>query len=200
MQSAAPKACGFVRIRAFLLVAALLFPLQRASVGQIAGRNPVLSAPVGNQTAVRFFWFGDMDSHFREPMDFYTVSATDPRLHTVEMPDPNHLDRPWTTFVTVPEMKHLIGGLESLNLNWVDSSRREAFGNLHPFENSFLDITVLTSKGTAKGYIRIARMCDQLATLDSAMPTPRIRWQFQLLRVDDGCIVPGFFGSEVPRN
>lgn len=201
MQSAAHEAWTLARTRAFLVLAALVVSLQMTSASQKASHSLILSAPVDKQTAVSFFWFGDMDSHFREPMDFYTVPAADPRLHTVKVREAVYPDRPWTTFVTASEMERLIVGLESLDLNWVDSSRREAFGDRNHRENSgFLNVLVLTSKGTAKSYIRIARMCDELAVLDSAMPTPRIRWQFQLLRVDDGCIVPGFYDSEVPRD
>jgi len=96
-------------------------------------------------------------------------------------------------------MQGLIDGLKALDLSWVDSRGREGFINgLKRRDSGFLDITVVSSKATSKTHIRIARMCDQLARLDPSMPSPRILWQFQLFRVDNGCDVPGYNNSIIP--
>jgi hypothetical protein len=31
------------------------------------------------------------------------------------------------------------------------------------------------------------------------MPTPRLRWQFQTLRWDDGCIIDGYHNEAKPK-
>jgi hypothetical protein len=161
--------------------------------GQSSGQSAVLDSPITESTAISFFWIGDLDSHFRDPMNFYAVSHTDRRFHTVSV------DHQWNAFISSSEMQGLIDGLKALHLDWVDSSGREEFVDYRKRNNDgFLDITVVASKSTSKARIRIARMCDQLARLDSAMSSPRILWQFQLFRVDNGCEVPGYNNSVVP--
>ena len=39
------------------------------------------------RTALSFFWFGDMESHFRNPVNFFVVPDADHRLHKVELTD-----------------------------------------------------------------------------------------------------------------
>jgi hypothetical protein len=169
--------------------------------GQAPNRSLAFDAPVDQSSAVSFFWFGDMDSHFRQPMNFFVVPASDRRLHTVEIDHARHANGGWNAYMTVSETENLIAHLKHPRLLWSDSGRREVLkGSFQRANSGSMDITVLSSKGTAKAYIRIAEMCDQLALLDSAMPTRRILWQFQLLRVDDGCAVPGFNDSVVPTD
>jgi len=62
-----------------------------------------------------------------------------------------------------------------------------------------MDLTVVSSRGTAKAEIRLTRMCDDLLKIDDAMPTPRILWQFRTLRWDDGCVIPGYRNEELPK-
>lgn len=158
--------------------------------------SAILNSPVTDSTAVSFFWFGDMDSNFRSPINFYVVSEGDRKLHTVAVESAGHQ---WNAFVSASEMELLINGLKALGLPWVDSSGRAVFKDSFKRTNSgFLEITVVSSEATSKAYIRIARMCDELSQLDSAMPTPRILWQFQLFRVDNGCDVPGYNNSVIP--
>lgn len=184
-----------VRVQRFLLFSVFALALLRCA-GQMPTRNATLDAPVTAKTAVSFFWFGDMDSHFRSPINFYVVPDGDPKLHKVVVEATDHQ---WNAYISASEMQCLIDGLKAFGLRWVDSKGREMFkSGLARTDDGFLDITVVSSTATSKSYIRIARMCDQLSQLDSTMPTPRILWQFQLFRVDNGCRVPGYKNDVIP--
>ena len=166
------------------------------ATGQRTTKSAVLDAPVTEKTAVSFYWFGDEDSHFRLPINFYVVRDADDRLHRVKWNFPRFV----SAFITASEMNELIGRLKGLNLEWFESKRREEFkdGVDRTDGRMILEIAVLSSNSTSRSGIRIAQMCDKLARLDSAMPTPRILWQFQTFRWDNGCEVPGYVNYPVP--
>ena len=88
-------------------------------------------------------------------------------------------------------MQTLIETLGQAQLGWVDSKTGAAFGPWQKRKDGrdTFDITVISNKGTARAGIRVAKMCQELLGFDSAMPTPRLRWQFQTLRWDDGCAI-----------
>jgi hypothetical protein len=149
---------------------------------------------------VSFFWFGDMESHWRDPMNFYVTSANDPKLHTVSI-EHGLSSRGWETWVTASEMRTLLDRLSNSGLEWTDSKTVAPFKSWTKRTDGHdsFDITVISAKGTARVGIRLARMCDELLRLDSAMPTPRLRWQFQTLRWDDGCIIAGYDNGAMPK-
>ena len=159
-------------------------------------KGVVLNSPITESTAISFFWFGDMESHFRSPVNFYVVSTTDRKFHTVSM---GRSDHQWNAFISDADMRRLIDGLKALDLRWMDYKSREAFiDGLQRKDLGLLEVTVVSNNATSKANIRIARMCDQLASLDPAIPSPRILWQFQLFRVDNGCLVPGYDNNVIP--
>jgi hypothetical protein len=167
--------------------------------GTIAINQPkpsaLLDAPINEKTALSFYWFGDMDSHFRNPIDFYVLSVADHRLHSVDFKNPDTV----STFISSAEMKNITETLKSIGLRWVDSRGREELKNRrHRRDDGFLDITFVTQDSTTKAYFRIATMCAQLAKLDTVMPTRRILWQFRTFRWDNGCEVPGYKNYDRP--
>ena len=169
-------------------------------IGQPLKQSVVLNSPVDQTTAVSFFWFGDMESHWRHPMNLYVAGSSDPRLHTVSLED-GPASKGVETWITASEMRTLIEKLAESHLEWLDS---KAVGPFKPWlkrtdgQDSF-DITVISAKGTARAGIRLARMCDELLQFDSVMPTPRLRWQFQTLRWDDGCVIAGYENEAMPK-
>jgi len=166
--------------------------------GQRASSSGGLDVPVDRSTAVSFFYFGDIWSHWREPMNFYVVSRDDTRLHKVQVG--GHASGGWTTWITEDEMQALIEKLAALDLDWQNTATVEHFRPLKLRRiHDWMDVTVISSRGTAKAEIRLTRMCDDLQKIDGAMPTPRILWQFRTLRWDDGCVVPGYHNEEVPK-
>ncbi|MDR3792882.1 MAG: hypothetical protein P4L03_05820 [Terracidiphilus sp.] len=161
--------------------------------------SPLLDAPISDKTALSFFWFGDMESHFRDPINFYAVPGADSRLHKVSLANGEMRDDQVDVFISAAEMERLLEGLKSLGLHWDDSKDREVFRDTHHRrDNGFLDITFVSSNATAKSHIRIARMCTQLDHLDSLMPTPRILWQFRTFRWDNGCEISGYDNQAMP--
>jgi hypothetical protein len=172
-----------------------------ACLGQSPKQSVVLNSAIDGTTAVSFFWFGDMWSHWRDPMNLYVVDAGDPRLHTVSF-DSGPREKGVETWITPSEMRLLIDKLAQSDLEWLDSKTVEPFKawqNRRDGQYSF-DITVVSSKGTAKASIRLTRMCDELLQFDLVMPTPRLRWQFQTLRWDDGCVIPGYHNEAKPKD
>lgn len=174
--------------------------LSVACLGQTPKQSVVLNSPIDRTTAVSFFWFGDMESHWREPMNFYVASASDPRLHTVSI-EHGPASRGVETWITPPEMQTLIEKLAQSDLEWFESKSVAPFKAWQKRTDGQLsfDITVISAKGTARASIRLASMCDELLDFDSVMPTPRLRWQFQTLRWDDGCVIAGYHNEEMPK-
>jgi hypothetical protein len=91
-----------------------------ACLGQTPKQSVVLNSPIDRTTAVSFFWFGDMESHWRHPMNFYVASASDPRLHTVSV-EHGLVSRGVETWITASEMQTLIAKLSRSHLEWMDS-------------------------------------------------------------------------------
>ena len=168
--------------------------------GQSSEKSTVFTSPADLSTAIRFYWFGDMWSHWRHPINFYTVDTNDKRLHTVLMPSPIHPEG-IAAFVTASEMQTLLNKLAQSDYDWTTSRKVEKFRDPYPEVNAdSFEITVVSSRGTAEGHIRLAVMCDQLAQFDALMPSPRIRWQFRTMRWDDGCIIPGYRNEVMPTD
>lgn len=160
--------------------------------------SALLDAPITEKTAVSFFWFGDMESHFRNPVNIFVVPDADRRLHKVELTD-FVTDDQANMYVSTGEMKHILNGLKSLGLRWSDLRGREVLkGASHRAGTNMLDITLLGSDATGEAHIRIAEMCYLLDRLDSTMPTPRTLWQFRIFRWDNGCEIRGYENYIVP--
>ncbi len=177
----------------------LLFLVAPMCQAQHVNKNGTLGVPADRSTAVSFFYFGDIWSHWREPMNFYTVGPGDPRLHRVQGPAELQ-SAGWVTWITEDEMRLLIKKLGALDLDWRYTARIEHFHPLRQRQiHDWVDLTVVSSRGPAQAEIRLTRMCDDLQKIDDAMPTPRILWQFRTLRWDDGCVIPGYHNEEKPK-
>ena len=113
MQHLWSKFCWYIPISSLIVVACLC---------QTSRQSVVLSSPVDQRTAVSFYWFGDMESHWRDPMNFYVAGASDPRLHTVSL-EHGPASKGVETWITAPEMQALIEKLAQSRLEWLDSSQ-----------------------------------------------------------------------------
>lgn len=183
--------------RKLLLLSAVAIPYlgSMVSFGQAPRQNGLSLPPVDNKTAISFFTFGDTDSHWRQPMNFFVAGPNDLKLHTVFTER-----RGWETWITVAEMQAIIDKLSQTDLNWWQSKKVEPFKEWlqRSDGNNSFSITVNSSAGTAKTHIRMTRMCNDLTQFDSVMPTPRILWQFRTLRWDDGCDIAGYHNEILP--
>jgi hypothetical protein len=184
----------------FICISVLYGLTASAGIGQSRNLSAVLSSPVDKATVVSFFYFGDIWSHWRKPMNFYVADSNDPKLHTVLIGEGQD-SQGWEAWITTSEMRCLTEKLIQSDLQWSESTEVKPFGSWRERPaNDWLEITVISSKGTAKAEIRLTRMCDELQQLDSVMATPRILWQFQTLRWDDGCVIPGYHNENRPKN
>lgn len=169
-----------------------------SAAAQRGQRSALLDAPITEETALSFFWFGDMESHFRNPVNFFVVPDADQRLHKVQLTD-FITDDQVNMFVSAKEMERILDGLKTLGLRWDDSrGRKELKSAFRRHGSDMLDITLVGSDTTGEAHIRIAEMCDLLNRLDSTMPTPRILWQFRTFRWDNGCEIRGYENYPAP--
>src|ERR1700743_3893314 len=93
-------------------------------LGQTPSKRVVLNAPVTQRTAVKFYWFGDMWSHWREPMTFYVVDEKDPKFHTL-IRDESLPSAGWRTSISISEMEAMLRKLADSDLEWTDSKKIE---------------------------------------------------------------------------
>ncbi|MGA8938923.1 MAG: hypothetical protein WB439_07140 [Acidobacteriaceae bacterium] len=150
-------------------------------------------------TAVQFYWFGDMDSHWRQPMNLYVVDASDPRLHKVEFKQ-EPLHEAAIAYISLPEMQKIITQLSRSDDLWYETSKGGRLPDRPNDPDDEAQITVVSSHGTSVDRVRITHMCDEFASYDDLMPTKRILWQFQTMRWDNGCIIPGYHNEDVPTD
>lgn len=148
----------------------------------------VLSAPVGNNTGMRFFYYSGGDV-VDGPLIVRPVEQGNPQLNTAT-PAKDEL----ITYVLLDEMAQLMERLAQLDLPWKESKKVEAF---RPFSimdepSVKVDIEVVSSAGTAKVKVDNPLACEKLAILDSAFQTRRALLEFQEFRNQVGCKVPGF--------
>lgn len=156
--------------------------------------STVLNSQADENTAIRFFFQPPEGNYFHTPLLFRVVGEKDPRLNTAPV-----LFGGRTAFISLPEMRQLMQDLAHEDLRWTESGKVEVFGaveDLRPTGN--LEITVVSSKGTANGSLSPKKLCEVLAHLNSAITTPRALWELQRFRDDYGCKVSGFKPDEFP--
>jgi hypothetical protein len=152
----------------------------------------VLGAPVSQHTAVRLFF--DNGNYFHPPLIFRVAASNDPRLKTAPM-----LPEGRIAFVTMSEMERLLRGLHGMGLSWKESKEQTLFGDATKILPVFDGMSiVVSSKGTAESGIHPAKICENLALLDSSLSTPRALWEFQIFRAEYNCKVSGLNGQAYP--
>jgi hypothetical protein len=160
--------------------------LPSVAVAQAADPLRILNSPVGENTTVRFFFNPGEAYHW--PLVFHVVQSGDQRLNT--MPK---LREGIIAYITPLEMQHLLQRLEALQLSWNDTRKIEPLGSgFHPPIVYAMEITVLASRGTAKAEFAPPLICEDLAPLESALTSPRARWEFQFFRTTYDCKIPGY--------
>ncbi len=146
------------------------------------------AGPIEEVIAIRFF-YNNESNYFRGPLIFRAVPLGDPKLNTAPM-----LEEGRTAYISRNEMTTLVSRLSSADLKWQNLNRSEALGKgtKIPYRGDFMQVLVLGLKNMSKGGIEPKEICQKLAPLDAALVSPRARWEFQLLRVNDGCTVQNF--------
>jgi hypothetical protein len=147
----------------------------------------VFNSPVGEDTAVRFF-YQPVGDYFHHPLVFRAVEKGDPRLDAGPMSAEGRID-----YISVPEMQQLLQDLAHANLTWQESEKVETLGTFKELQiTDTMEILVVTAKGTAKAQVRPTKICETLKSLDSVLTTERDLWEFQAFRIGYDCKIPGF--------
>jgi hypothetical protein len=169
------------------LTLAALFAMSSASYAQTTGDGNVLNSPADESVAIRFFFQPPGDS-FHAPLIFRVVDEKDPRLNTAPI-----LDSGRTAYISLSDMQRLLPAVTHLPLLWRHAETVEVFGSSRVLQLvDTMDITVVSSHGTARAALDPKKICETLKPMDSAIKTPRALWEFQLFRIGYGCKVPGF--------
>jgi hypothetical protein len=151
---------------------------------------------VDQQTVVRFFYLPAND-YLHPALIFRVAKPKSGELNTA--PITNRGGR--TPYITIEEMRTLVLMLDRGGLSWSESKAVEKPGMVGFQETTgMLQIKIFSSGGTASSDSDPSKLCNTLALLDQALKQPRALWEFQLFRVDYGCIVPGFDRKAFPEH
>jgi hypothetical protein len=147
----------------------------------------VLSAPVGSDTAARWYYYSGGDV-IDGPLVFRPVEQGSPRLNTVTGA------QELIAYISFDEMSHLLERLAQLDLRWKESKKTEKLRPFSIFDEPSVnvDIDVVNSAGTAKAKLSGSFACEKLAALDSVFQTRRALLEFQEFRFQMNCNIPGF--------
>jgi len=131
-------------------------------------------------------------------MNLIVVPDGDKRLDTVNLVEDFHFHRA-DVFISFTQMQTLLDKLAKSDFSWQEKPKIMSIQGLIR-QAATPQVAVISSSGTSWAYVRSARMCDEFAQFDSVMATPRILWQFQTSRWDNGCVVPGYDNSAMPKD
>ena len=148
----------------------------------------VLKSQVNDDTAVRFFYDPPLSDYFHPPLVLRATHQGDARLSS-----PPKSDEGWIAYVSFAEMRQLMQGLTRLGVSWEESEKIESFGSFKQLaRRDSMEVTVLSSSGTAEAKVRPMRICDTLKRLESALKAKRALWEFGAFELNHSCKVPAF--------
>jgi hypothetical protein len=148
----------------------------------------VLTSPIDNRTAVRFFFHPPVSDRFVYPLVFRVAAENDKRTKTAPL-----LTEGRTVYVSLSEMKDLVAAMTRSIMMGQQTRNVEVFGSWEMIPSTeAMDVFVIFSKGAARGVILRENICKTLSSLDSSIKTPRALWEFNRFRMYNGCRVPGF--------
>jgi hypothetical protein len=161
---------------------------------QTTGDGNVLNSPADESVAIRLF-FQPPGDYFHAPLIFRVVDQKDPRLNTAPI-----LDSGRTVHISLSEMQQLLPAVTHLRLLWRQAEIVEVLGSSRVLGLAItMDITIVSSHGTARAALGPKNICAALSPMDSALKSPRALWEFQLFRLGYGCKVPGFDYDAYPK-
>jgi hypothetical protein len=162
-------------------------------------RIAVLSSPVDERTAVRFF-FQPAGDYFHHPLVFRVGEEGSRQLHSAPAQEEGH-----TAYISISEMRDLVELLARSGLSWQESETVEVFGSSKKLSFAgigleTMDVRAVSTAGTAKAQVSPKDICTILKPLDAALKGRRVLWEFQGFRINYGCKVPGFkYGANGDR-
>jgi len=172
-------------LRAIRLMVSVTVLAASCGFSQSSTKLNVLGSPVDRATAVRLYFSPGDYRH--PPLLLCVVASDDPRMNTAPM-----LQQGRTAYISATDMQHFLQGLKRMGPSWKESKKRVQFGNDGRWlPNDAMVIVAVAQRGTAEARVDPAAICKKLAPLDSALSTPRARWEFQEFRTQYKCVVPG---------
>jgi hypothetical protein len=179
---------GYRSTRVCFLLLATLTSVSWAS-SQAGSQGHPLSFAAGRDSVVRFFFQPPDGEYFHFALLLRVAKKDDPRWNTTASSDVGR-----TAYVSLSDMKRFMTRLTLLSLQWDESPNVESletYKTIHSYGYG-MGIKVLSANGTAKALIAPDKICETLASLDSALLTPRALWEFQRFRLQYHCRVPNF--------
>lgn len=183
-----------IRISLKVYCAFLIFASALCSSSQGVGKSGIFAIPADGNSVLRFFYEPNDSNYFHVALVLRVADEKDSKLDTAPVFDIGR-----TAFITLPEMQQLLEKLSHADLNWRESAKTgslESYKTIH--SNGGMNVKVLTSNSTAEATIKSERICDDLASLDASLKTPRALWEFQLFRLGFHCNVPNFNYHKYP--
>jgi hypothetical protein len=148
----------------------------------------ILASPADATTAVRFFFHPPGSDRFVYPLVVRVAPDNDEKMKTAPL-----LTEGRTVYISLPEMKDLLGSMERSIMMGQQTRNVEVFGSWEMIPSSeAMDVFVISSKGAARGVVLQKDICKTLSSLDSSIRNPRALWEFEKFRLYNGCRVPGF--------
>ena len=148
----------------------------------------VLTSPIDNSTAVRFFFHSPLSDRFVHPLVFRVEAENKERMKTAPL-----LTEGRTVYISLSEMKALVAAMTRSITMGQQTKNIEVFGSWERIPSTeAMDVFVIFSKGAARGVILRKDICKILGSLTSSIKTPRALWEFERFRMYNDCSVPGF--------
>lgn len=143
---------------------------------------------IGNDAMIRFSFQPKNEDFLRPALIFHVALAGDQHWNTAPI---GPIGR--SPYISVAEMKLLADRLSHSGLEWHVSTRaKEIVPYIKLPINDNMQITVFTSSGTATADLPPDRICGVLATLNTAISTPRAHWEFEFFQRMYHCSVQNF--------
>jgi hypothetical protein len=164
--------------------------------GQSAPVSSSLSTgPVDDDTFVTFFYLPSY-SYLHPALIFHAAKSGSTLLNTAPFTDLGGR----TAYVSIEEMRDLIGLLAHSDLSWRKTKQTELPKPGLANTTDKLEIRIINPDGTALSLSNPDKLCETLAPLDAALKQPRALWEFQLFRQEYGCKVPGLNRNAYPQH
>lgn len=181
------------RITGICLLLVAIVGTTMPSYAQATGDGNVVNSSADESVAIRFYLQLSGD-YFKVPLVFRVVDRKDHRFNTAPV-----LDSGRTAYITLAEMQKLLPALVQSGLSWLQGQIVEIFGSSIVIPRTeTMQVTILSSHGTALAALDPKKICKTLSPLDSDLTTPRALWEFQAFRIPYGCTVPGFNYNAYP--
>jgi len=158
-------------------------------VAQTQNKNNLSVLRIDESIAVRFYFQPPNSDFPRPPLIFRVAHEDDPNWNTGPISEQGRF-----VYISMDEMREFLSLLRNRNTNimWSISKERQEMQSYMKLQQPIINmmITVFAANGTASGSVPSKRLCTTLSKFDTAIKTPRAKWEFTLFRRMYRCKVP----------